>query len=68
MKIKTLLLTFISFIACTLYGQENVSLFSRLQGISNRGVDFFNVDGIEITSQKLMPYFPQKIACENFHS
>ena len=68
MKRLCLILFSVVGLAYTLYGQENVSLFSRLQGISNRGVDFFNVDGIEITSQKLMPYFPQKIACENFHS
>lgn len=32
--------------------QENDDLFSRLQAISNSGVEFYNVDGIEISSQK----------------
>ena len=32
--------------------QENNDLFSRLQAISNRGVVFYNLDGIEISSQE----------------
>ena len=32
-------------------GQENLEILDRLQGISNNGVDFYNVDGCEITSQ-----------------
>lgn len=32
--------------------QENNDLFLRLQAISNTGVEFYNVDGIEISSQK----------------
>ena len=66
MKIKTLLLTFIAFIVCNVYGQENESLFSRLQGISNRGVDFFNVDGIEITSQKIDAVFSVENCVQKF--
>ena len=38
---------------CSVYGQKSDSLFTRLQGITNRGVQFFDVDGITITSQKL---------------
>ncbi|NOR86646.1 MAG: hypothetical protein GQ527_03465 [Bacteroidales bacterium] len=43
--ILSLLIGFISF------GQEQDDIFERLQGISNDGVYFFNVDGMEITSQ-----------------
>lgn len=32
-------------------GQDHLEILDRLQGISNNGVDFFNVDGCEITSQ-----------------
>ncbi len=42
------------------FGQKNDSLFSRLQAISNRGTDFFNVDGIEITSQSVASEFSKK--------
>ena len=60
MKTKILLLAFISFLVCSVYGQEHDNLFTRLQGISNRGVDFFNVDGIEITSEKKDAEFSTK--------
>jgi len=66
MKTKTLLITFVSFLVCTVYGQENDNLFTRLQGISNRGVDFFNVDGIEITSQKIEAEFSAKNCTKKF--
>lgn len=32
--------------------QKNDDLFSRLQAISNTGINFYNVDGIEISSQE----------------
>jgi len=57
MKTKVLFLTLISIIVCNVYGQADERFFTRLQGISNRGVDFFNVDGIEITSQKINAEF-----------
>jgi len=38
---------------CSVYGQESDNLFTRLQGLTNRGPHFFNIDGITITSQKL---------------
>ncbi|MRG44038.1 hypothetical protein GFS24_02875 [Chitinophaga sp. SYP-B3965] len=41
----------------TSFGQ---GLFSRLQGISNRGTDFFNADGIEISSQPLKTDLSEK--------
>ena len=60
MKTKALFFIFISFLACIVYGQENDGLFTRLQGISNRGIIFYNVDGIEITSQQLDVEFSAK--------
>jgi hypothetical protein len=60
MKTKIILLTFISFLVCSVYGQENDNMFTRLQGISNLGVDFFNVDGIEIASEKIDAEFSAK--------
>ena len=53
MKIKITLLGFLGFMAISVSGQNNDDLFYRLQAISNHGIDFFNVDGIEITSQKI---------------
>ncbi len=53
MKIKITLLGLLGFLAISVYGQTNDDLFYRLQAISNHGIDFFNVDGIEITSQKI---------------
>jgi hypothetical protein len=47
-------------------GQKNDSLFSRLQAISNNGADFFNVDGIEITSQNINAEFSKKNVLKNF--
>ncbi len=49
---KELLITVILSILIGLVsvGQENDDFFERLQGISNDGVNFFNVDGMEITS------------------
>jgi hypothetical protein len=42
------------------FGQETDSLFSRLQAISNNGTDFFNVDGMSITSQRIEAEFSKK--------
>lgn len=49
-----------------MYGQNSDSLFLRLQAISNHGVDFFNVDGIEITSQKIDAEFSAKNISKKF--
>ncbi|MBS1738634.1 MAG: hypothetical protein JSS98_18805 [Bacteroidetes bacterium] len=49
-----------------LYAQKNDSLFSRLQAISNSGLDFFNVDGIEITSQIINSEFSKKGILKKF--
>jgi hypothetical protein len=54
------------FICFTSFGQNNDSLFSRLQGISNSGTDFFNVDGIEITSQSSGNEFSKKNVLKKF--
>lgn len=54
-----------SFYSCS-FGQKNDSLFSRLQAISNSGTDFFNVDGIEITSQKINSEFTKNNILKNF--
>lgn len=52
MKMKTQLLILLYFFTClSLRGQDD-GLFSRMQAISNNGIDFFNVDGMEMTSQK----------------
>jgi hypothetical protein len=49
-----------------LFGQANDSLFSRLQAISNNGIAFFNVDGIEITSQSVDAAFSKKNILKKF--
>ena len=46
--------------------QENDNLFSRLQAISNQGVDFFNVDGVEITSQQINSGFSRQGIAKRF--
>jgi hypothetical protein len=48
------------------FGQKNDSLFSRLQAISNNGTDFFNVDGIEITSENINSEFSKKSILKKF--
>ena len=49
-----------------LYAQQHDSLFQRLQAISNSGLDFFNVDGIEITSQTINLEFSKKSILKKF--
>jgi len=49
-----------------LFGQEKDSLFSRLRAISNNGTDFYNVDGIEITSQTINTEFSKKNILKKF--
>lgn len=48
------------------FAQEKEDLFSRLQGISNNGVEFYNVDGIEISSQKKDHAFSAKNISRGF--
>ena len=66
MKRKLLLLILIVSSHSFLYAQQNDSLFSRLQAISNSGLDFFNVDGIEITSQTINSEFSKKSILKKF--
>jgi len=66
MNTKIIFFTVAVFLTGSIYGQENDNLFSRLQGISNRGIDWFNVDGIEITSQKLDVEFSVKNCTKKF--
>jgi len=46
-------------------GQPN-DLFTRLRAISGNGVDFYNVDGIEITSQSFNNEFSEKAILKQF--
>ncbi|WP_316836100.1 hypothetical protein [Pedobacter nutrimenti] len=49
MKKNVVVLLF--YLSCSYcFGQSNDQIFSRLQAISNKGTNFYNVDGIEITS------------------
>jgi len=48
------------------YSQDAGTLYTRLRGISNGDVDFFNVDGIEITSQILGGEFSKKNIAKKF--
>lgn len=60
-------LLFLILFACNFsYGQDNDDMFSRLQAISNNGVDFFNIDGIEITSKKIDASFTPKNISKHF--
>lgn len=63
-KIK--LITALLLISITMLGQANDELFSRLQAITNNGVDFYNVDGIEITSQRVNAQFTPKNIAKKF--
>jgi hypothetical protein len=47
-------------------GQKDSSLFERLQAISNQGIDFFNIDGIDITSQSIKVPFSKKNILKKF--
>jgi hypothetical protein len=58
--------TLLVFICSSSVGQDNSNLFSRLQAISNSGTDFFNVDGIEITSQSISSDFSKKSILKKF--
>ena len=66
MKRQLLLFILILFIHSCLYAQQNDSLFQRLQAISTSELDFFNVDGIEITSQTINMLFTKKNIIKKF--
>lgn len=51
---------FVFLFLCSGFTAMGQDLFARLQAISNSGTDFFNVDGIEITSQQVAIPFSEK--------
>ncbi|MEO9211204.1 MAG: hypothetical protein ABI208_08895 [Ginsengibacter sp.] len=63
-KIFSVLFFFISYAS---FGQTNDDLYSRLNAISNGKTDFFNVDGIDITSQALNTKFTKKNILKKFY-
>jgi hypothetical protein len=64
---KKLKLQFILLLISSLsFGQGSDNFYSRLQAISNNGVDFFNIDGVEITSQKVNALFTTKNIVKKF--
>jgi hypothetical protein len=66
MKKQFLILIILILSFSSSFGQKNDSLFSRLQAISNNGTDFFNVDGIEITSENINLEFTKKNILKKF--
>jgi len=66
MKPKPLLLISLFLLVCAVHGEGDDGLFSRLQGLRGMGVDFFNVDGIEITSHKIDAGFSAKNCAAKF--
>lgn len=66
MKIKLLVFFYLSVFSFRAYAQEDSTLFERLQAIANGGVEFFNVDGIEITSQALNGELSKKNISKKF--
>ena len=56
----------LAFACSDSFAQESNPIFSRLQAISNSGIDFFNIDGIEITSQTLAGDFSKKNIAKRF--
>lgn len=64
---KKFKLLFLFTLACTFtFGQHKAGIFSRLQAISNQGIVFYNVDGIEITNQEKAVSFSPKEISRNF--
>lgn len=61
-----LILALVAGFSAAVRAQQNDGLFSRLQAISNSGTDFFNVDGIEITSQVIQSGFSKKAIVKKF--
>jgi hypothetical protein len=48
------------------FSQADGSLFSRLQAIHNNKIDFYNIDGFEISSQKFDSEFSKKNILKHF--
>lgn len=67
MTCKPILLTLLgAFIFCFTYAQDDAALFSRMRGISSNGIDFYNVDGVEITTQSTKVAFTPSDICKQF--
>lgn len=62
-KLITILLT---VLCLSTFGQGNNDMFSRLRGISNNGTDFYNIDGVTITSQNIISAFSKKIILKKY--
>ena len=63
---KKLITIFLTVLSLSSFGQDNNNLFSRLRGISNSGTDFYNIDGIEITSENINLAFSKKAILKKF--
>jgi hypothetical protein len=63
---KKLITIFLTVLSLSSFGQDSNTLFSRLRGISNNGTDFYNIDGIEITSQNINSAFSKKTILKKF--
>lgn len=67
MKLFLILFTTLLFIFNeSVCGQNDDSLFSRLRGVSNSGVTYFNVDGIEISMQTTVMDFTKSNILKNY--
>lgn len=67
MTYKPILLTLLgTFICYFSYAQDDAALFSRLRGISSNGIDFYNVDGIEITTQSTIVALNPSAICKQY--
>ncbi|MFT3704512.1 MAG: hypothetical protein QM802_19245 [Agriterribacter sp.] len=64
-QLVVFLILFVSF-HLSLFAQQDDSLFSRLQAISNNGAIFYNADGFEITSQIINADFSKKNVLKKF--
>lgn len=65
---KKILLIVVSamLIAVAAFAQNENQILNRIQGIYSDGIDFFNVDGIEITSQTKPEEFSKKNILKHF--
>lgn len=57
---------FCLLMSISVFGQTEEALFSRLQGLFSNKTEFYNVDGFEISSQKLDAEFSKKNILKNF--
>lgn len=53
-------------ISIQVFGQADDGLLARLQGLYNHKIEFYNVDGFEISSQKFDVEFSKKNIVKNF--